>query len=190
MPHIRSLALAGLERRAGAPSAWRRGRAWSTWRPRARARAPAGTSSVMTEPGGDERAVADGDRGDQRGVRADEGAGADLGPVLEDAVVVAGDGAGADVGAARRRGRRRDRSGGWPWRPRSTMAFLISTKLPTWTSSAISAPGRRRAKGPMLAPRLTWQPSRWQKAWIVGAGLDGDAGAEDDVRADRRRRGR
>ena len=58
---------------------------------------------------GDERAVADGDRGDERGVRADEGAGADLGPVLEDAVVVAGDGAGADVGAARRRGRRRCR---------------------------------------------------------------------------------
>ena len=47
----------------------------------------------------DQRAVADRDRRDQRAVRADEGAGADLGAVLEDAVVVAGDGAGADVGA-------------------------------------------------------------------------------------------
>ncbi len=44
-------------------------------------------------------ALADRDRRDQGGVRADEGAGADLGAVLVEAVVVAGDGAGADVGA-------------------------------------------------------------------------------------------
>ena len=35
------------------------------------------------------------------------------------------------------------------------------------------------------APRLTWQPSRWQKAWMVAPDLDRDLGAEDDVRADR-----
>ena len=67
--------------------------------PRPSASAPAGTSSVMTEPARDQRAVADRDRRHQRRVRADEGARADLGAVLEDAVVVAGDGAGADVGA-------------------------------------------------------------------------------------------
>ena len=43
-------------------------------------------------------AVANRDRGDKCRVRADEGAGADVGPVLGEAVVVAGDGSGADVG--------------------------------------------------------------------------------------------
>ncbi len=38
------------------------------------------------------------DRRDQRRIGADEGARADLGAVLVEAVVVAGDGAGADVG--------------------------------------------------------------------------------------------
>src|SRR4051812_32495768 len=47
---------------------------------------------------GDERAVAHGDRRNQRRVRADEGVLADHGPVLADAVVVAGDGSRADVG--------------------------------------------------------------------------------------------
>ena len=51
--------------------------------------------------------------------------------------------------------------------PSSTIAFLISTKLPICASSAISAPGRSRANGPIRAPRLTWQPSRWQNAWMV-----------------------
>ena len=45
----------------------------------------------------DHRARADPDRGDERAVRSDEGAGADLGPVLEDAVVVAGDRPRPDV---------------------------------------------------------------------------------------------
>jgi len=44
-------------------------------------------------------ACADGDGGDQGGVGADEGAVADGGEVLVDAVVVAGDGACADVDA-------------------------------------------------------------------------------------------
>ncbi len=48
---------------------------------------------------GDVGAVADGDRGDQGGVGADEDAVADGGLVLVDAVVVAGDDAGADVDA-------------------------------------------------------------------------------------------
>src|SRR5580704_5066906 len=41
-------------------------------------------------------AVADGHRGDEGGVGADEGAGADVGPELREAVVVAGDRARAD----------------------------------------------------------------------------------------------
>src|SRR3546814_13799455 len=52
----------------------------------------------------DLRAVADADRRHQRGVAADEGAGADAGAVLQEAVVVAGDGAGADVGGRADRG--------------------------------------------------------------------------------------
>ena len=44
-------------------------------------------------------AVADLDRRHQRGIGADEGALADIGTVLGDAVVIAGDGAGADIGA-------------------------------------------------------------------------------------------
>src|SRR5262245_17642465 len=44
-------------------------------------------------------ALADLHRRDQRRVRADERVLADLGAVLADAVVVAGDGAGADIGA-------------------------------------------------------------------------------------------
>ena len=43
-------------------------------------------------------AVADRDRGDEGRVRADEGAGADVGLVLGEAVVIAGDGSRADVG--------------------------------------------------------------------------------------------
>src|SRR5690606_36529449 len=48
--------------------------------------------------GPDHGAVADGHRRDQRRVRADEGAGADVGTVFGKAVVVAHDRAGADVG--------------------------------------------------------------------------------------------
>src|SRR5688572_8620275 len=46
----------------------------------------------------DERTVADLDRRNQRAVGADEGALADLGAVLGEAVIVAGDRAGADIG--------------------------------------------------------------------------------------------
>src|SRR6478672_9466375 len=49
--------------------------------------------------GADNRAVADGHRCDQRGVRADERSGADHCLVLAEAVVIAGDGARTDVGA-------------------------------------------------------------------------------------------
>ena len=44
-------------------------------------------------------ALADLDRRHQRGVGADKGAGADLGAMLVEAVIVAGDGAGADISA-------------------------------------------------------------------------------------------
>ena len=46
-------------------------------------------------------------------------------------------------------------------------------------------PGRSRANGPTMAPRPTWQPSRWLKARISAPRVDADAGAEHDVRADR-----
>ena len=47
---------------------------------------------------GDIGSVANRDRGDEGRVRADEGAGADVGLVLGEAVVIAGDGSRADVG--------------------------------------------------------------------------------------------
>ena len=46
-----------------------------------------------------DRAVADLHRRDQRGVRADERARADIGEMLVEAVIIAGDGARADIGA-------------------------------------------------------------------------------------------
>ncbi len=49
--------------------------------------------------GTDIGALADLDRRHQRGVGADKGACPDLGPMLVEAVIVAGDGAGADVSA-------------------------------------------------------------------------------------------
>ncbi len=54
--------------------------------------------SVMTEPDAVIAPSPTRDRGHQHGVRADEGALADLGAVLHHAVVVAGHGARADVG--------------------------------------------------------------------------------------------
>src|SRR5271165_2851411 len=47
--------------------------------------------------GGDDRAVADRNRRDERGVRADEGPRPDRSAVLGMAVVIAGDGARADI---------------------------------------------------------------------------------------------
>ena len=65
-------------------------------------------------------AVPDRHRRHQCRVRADEGAGADVGAELAVAVVIAGDRAGPDVRAPRRRARRRYRRDGSPWRrPRS-----------------------------------------------------------------------
>src|SRR5690606_6400024 len=61
---------------------------------------------IVGDIGGDDGArrdigaVADLDRRNQRGIGADKGTGADLGPVLGEAVVIAGDGAGADIGAS------------------------------------------------------------------------------------------
>ena len=123
--------------------------------------------AVDRAAGADERAVADRHRRDQRRIRADERAGADLGMVLGEAVVVAGDRAGADVGAWRRRARRRCRSGDWPWRRRSSVAFLTSTKLPI-----VRARADRRARpqpgerpDPRARPRSA-TPSRWQNGRI------------------------
>ena len=70
----------------------------STWRARAIVSASAGTSEVTTLPVADIGAVADRDRRDQRGVRADKRALADDRAEFAEAVVVAGDRAGADIG--------------------------------------------------------------------------------------------
>ena len=102
MPHISScrasfaaLALAALRRaiRAGA------GRASPPAAPRAIASASAGTSPVMTLPAATKAPspIVTGATSDDVG--ADEHVRADLGAVLVDAVVIAGDGAGADIGA-------------------------------------------------------------------------------------------
>ena len=130
-------------------------------------------------------ALADLHRRHQRAVGADEGLGADHGPPLAVAVVVHGDGAGADIAAARRCRNRRDRPGDWPWRRGPCGVALSSTKLPIWTSSATSEPGRMRANGPMIAPRAD------ARALDVAEGLDldvrrhADAGPEAHVGPDR-----
>ena len=58
----------------------------------------------MTEPEPTKAPSPIAHRRDEGGVRADEGARADLGPVLVEAVVIAGDGAGADIGLGPDRG--------------------------------------------------------------------------------------
>src|SRR6478752_6662736 len=50
-------------------------------------------------PGANVSAIADLDRRDQRGIRTDEGTFADIGAVLGDAIIIAGDGAGANIGS-------------------------------------------------------------------------------------------
>ncbi len=48
--------------------------------------------------GGNQRAIADRNRCDQRGIRADEGIRADTGDMLVHAIVIAGDRTGTDIG--------------------------------------------------------------------------------------------
>ena len=160
-------------------------------RPRATASASAGTSSVMTLPERDIGAVADRHRRDQRAVRADEGAGADLGVVLVEAVVVAGDRAGADVGRRHRHGRRRYRRGGWPWRRRRCTRVLhldeVADMRPLADLRARPQPRERpddRARGDRSRPR------DGEKARMVTPSPTVTPGAEEDVRLDRSRRGR
>ena len=112
--------------------------------------------------GADRGTVADRDRRDQRGVRTDEGTVADHGPVLVGAVVVAGDGAGTDVDAGADLGVADVAQVvdlGCRGRPRD---FLISTKLPMCAPPTSSAPGRRRANGPILLPAPTLASSSTQ----------------------------
>ena len=156
-----------------------------TWRARPKATAPAGTSSVIDAAGGHVGAPADAHRRHQRAVGADEGVGADHGAVLAVAVVVHRDRAGADVARRRRCRSRRDRRDGWPWRRAPIRVALSSTKLPIWTSSATSEPGRMRANGPMIAPLPMRAPSMSQNALISTFDATRDAGPEAHVGADR-----
>ena len=140
----------------------------------------------MTLPAADIGAVADRHRRDQRRIRADEDAGADLGAVLGEAVIVAGDGAGADIGFGADAGIADiGEMVGLGAGARSS-AFLISTKLPIWASAPISAPGLSRAKGPMLGAFATRcaRLSICEKARMVTSSSMIDAGAEDDMRLD------
>ena len=76
--------------------------------------------------------------------------------------------------------------------PSPNAVFLISTKLPIRAPAPISAPGRRRANGPMMAPGPTRQCSRWLKARISAPsaistpGPRMTLGADYDVAAQRR----
>ena len=57
-----------------------------------------GTSSVITEPAPDDGTIANSHRRHQRRVGADKRARADVGVVLAETIIVAGDGARPDVG--------------------------------------------------------------------------------------------
>src|ERR687891_1039677 len=97
MPHIRSVSWQGLGL-GQTPRAQPRGAVRDVALPAARDAQAAGRHvAIDRAAGADHGALADGHRRDQRAVRADERAGADVGPVLAETVVVAGDGAGADV---------------------------------------------------------------------------------------------
>ena len=117
--------------------------------------------------GADIGAVADLDRRHQRRIRADEGALADIGAVLGDAVVIAGDGAGADIGA-RADPRIADiGSGDWPWRRPRSWPPSPRRNCRYARPARDRRPGRSRANGPTRAPLPTCAPSRCEKARIV-----------------------
>ena len=112
--------------------------------------------------GAHERSVADGDRGHKEGVRADERALADHGPVLAVSVVVARDGAGADVDL--RPDARVAEIGKVADLGARTEIDVLDLDEADLGLRPQDAPGRRRAKGPTVPPDATWAPSRWLNA--------------------------
>ena len=149
-------------------------------RTRPTASAPSGTSLVMTEPAAVVAPVADLDRRHQHGVAADEGAAADLGRVLADAVVVAGHDAGAEVGALADRGVSQVGEMVGLGSPAPSSELLTSTKLPT------RAP--RKQAGCRAQPGERTHPAAVPDLGAVqhAVGLDGDALAQRACRAARR----
>ena len=126
----------------------------------------------------DDRAVADADRRDQRAVRADEGARADLGPIFAEAVVIAGDGARADVGF------RADRRV-------ADVAQVIG--LGALAERSPSSPRRNcRPWRPRRAPcrAAAARTGRPRSRVADGRALDMAEGADRRAVGDRRRRGR
>ena len=112
-------------------------------------------------------ALADLDRRHQRRVRADKGAGADLGAMLVEAVIVAGDGAGADISA-------RADAGVADISEMVNLGALADLGLLDLDEIADmgvrrrgSAPGLSRANGPTIAPAPICAPTIWQKPLMV-----------------------
>lgn len=108
--------------------------------------------------GGDSDAVAYRNRGHQLGIRADKDIVANNRFVFVRAIVVAGDGARADIDVITdlriAQIGQMTRLGAF-----AETRFFISTKLPTWAPSSSSAPGRRRANGPMVQAACSWASS-------------------------------
>lgn len=98
---------------------------------------------------GDGRAFRDRHRRHQLGIGADKHIVANDGFVLVRAIIVAGDGARADVNVIADF-RVAEVGQVTRFRAFTQTRFFISTKLPTCAPSRSSAPGRRRANGPMV----------------------------------------
>ena len=113
---------------------------------------------------------------------------ADHRPVLVRAVVVGGDRAGAEVHAgAHRRVADVGEVVGLRRRGRCELA-LTSTKLPTWTSEARSAPGRSRAYGPIRAVGADRRALEVAERQDLRAGADGDVASARSTRRSPRHR--
>lgn len=108
--------------------------------------------------GGDRDAVAYRDRGHQLSIRADKDIIANNRFMLVRTIVVAGDGARADIDVIANL-RIAQIGQMTALEPFPRRAFFISTKLPTWAPASSSAPGRRRANGPMVQAACSWASS-------------------------------
>ena len=91
---------------------------------------------------------------------------ADVGVVLVDAVIVAGDGAGADI-RLRADARVADIGEVVDLRPLLHVGVLDLDEVADMRALPDRAPGRSRANGPTIAPEAIRAPSIWLKARIV-----------------------